>query len=170
MIVFETKLAQILDQLPDITDINGNVFKPRFNWGTQDVLNKFIALPENISKYPLIWLVNGVDSLNVTKDVATRNNCRLIIAKNSDAPNEFNDFQFQTDYDIVLNPLLENIIKALERSGVSRIIDGDYSVERLPNYSETTNETKTLAIWNAITFDCSLELRGDRCINNIKFN
>lgn len=169
MIVFETKLAEIFEQLPDLTDINENVFKPRFNWGTQDVLNKFIALPENVSKYPLIWLVNGSDDIETTKDVATRNNFRLILAKNSDVPNEFNDFQFKTDYDLILNPLLDNVIKALNRSGVSKIIDNKYSVERLPNYSEVTNESKTLAIWNATVFNCSLELRGDRCINNIKF-
>ena len=170
MIVFETKLAEILDQLPLLTDANNNTFKPRFNWGTQDVLNKFITLQENISKYPLIWLVNGIDNLNTTKDVATRNNFRLILAKNSDEPNEFNDFQFQTDYDLMLNPLLENVIKAFERSGVSKIIDNAYTVERLPNYSEVTDENKTLAIWNAIVFNCSLELRGDRCIKQIKFN
>lgn len=169
MIVFETGLASIFDQLPSI-ELNGNTFKPRFNWGTQDVLNKFIALPENVSKYPLIWLVNGVDNQSTQNNKVTRNNTRLVIAKNSDAPNEFNDFQFQTDYDLVLNPLLENIIKSLERSGISKIIDYEYTVRRRPNYSDVTNENKTLPIWNAIVFEASIELKGDRCLKNIKFN
>lgn len=170
MIVFETGLASIFEQLPDIEDINGNTFKPRFNWGTQDVLNKFISLPENVSKYPLIWLVNGVDNQSTNNKQVTRNNTRLILAKNSDAPDEFNDFQFQTDYDLVLNPLLDNIIKALERSGISKIIDYNYTVQRLPNYSEVTDENKTLAIWNAIVFEASIELKGNRCLKQIKFN
>lgn len=169
MIVFEEVLEQIFEQLPNITDVNGNEFKPRFNWGTQDVLNKFIALPENISKYPLIWLVSsGVENHSVANNRANKN-VRLILAKNSDTPNEFNDFIFKTDYKLILNPLLENVIKALERNGKTKILDYDYSVEKLTNYSEGNNEAKTVAIWNVIVFDVDLEIDGKKCIKTIKF-
>lgn len=169
MIVTETALASIFEQLPDVESVNGSTFKPRFDWGTQDVLNKFISLPESISKYPLIWLVNDEENHSVSNSNTTRNT-RLIIAKNSDAPDEFNDFQYQTDYKLILDPLLENIIKALQKSGISKIVDYEYTVQRLPNYKEVVGETKTLAIWNAIVFEANIEFKSNRCLKNIKFN
>ena len=169
MIVFETALDSIIEKMPLIEDANGNTFKIRFDWGTQDVLNKFIVIPENVSKYPLIWLVVGKESHNLANKRITRVT-KLVIAKNSDTPNEFNRFQYKTDFDKMLNPILENLIKALERSGISKIIDYDFDVERMPNFSEVTNETKTVAIWNAIVFEANIEMHGKRCIRDIKFN
>lgn len=169
MIVFETGLASIFNQLPMITDVSGNVFKTRFEWGTQDVLNAFIAIPDTVSKYPLIWLVNGTESHNLSNKRVNRRT-KLVIAKESEAPNEFNGFIFKTEYENILNPVLENVIKAIERSGVSKLIDYDYQVQRLPNYSEVAKEGKTVAIWNAIVFEANIELRDDRCLKTINFN
>ena len=171
MIVFETALASIFDQLPIITDqaTPPNEFKPRFEWGTQDVLNKFITLADTTSKYPLIWLVNGTENHTVSNKRVQRQT-RIVIAKESESPNDFNRLLFQTEFDLILNPVLEKILKALERSGISKIVNYDYTVQRMPNYSEVLNEGKTVAIWNAIVFEANIELHGQRCLKTINFN
>jgi len=170
MIVFEEKLGDILDLLPVVKDANDNEFKPFYNWGTQDVLNKYLTIEKNQLNYPLIWLVNGKDEYDEFRQKAKRNNARLVIAMHSDKVDEFNPFIYQTDYKMILNPLLDNIIKALERSNISNIYEGSYSIERLPNYSVTSrgDKNKTVDIWNAIVFDCSIEINS-KCLKQIKF-
>lgn len=165
IIEVETALASIFEQLPPVYDALNNEFKVKFNWGTQDVLNKYIALPESTSKYPLIWLVNGENEANTANSRVNRT-IRLILAKNSDFPEQFNDFQYQTDYRVVLTPLLKNVLKVLERSGISRIT-GNFTYDYLPNYSETEGKTKTLGYWNAIVLDVPIELHGQRCLRTI---
>jgi hypothetical protein len=53
MIVFEKSLG--VNKF--ITQLENGSFPIRYDWGTLDVLNKFLILPENVSKYPLIWLI-----------------------------------------------------------------------------------------------------------------
>ena len=50
MIVFEEKMREIIGLMPCITDANNNKFDVRYDWGTIDVLNKFLLLKENKSK------------------------------------------------------------------------------------------------------------------------
>ena len=43
MIVVENTLKQIFSQLPQVPDSSDKLFKPKFNWGSQEALNLFIA-------------------------------------------------------------------------------------------------------------------------------
>jgi hypothetical protein len=169
MIVFEERLGEIMDFLPSITDANGNDFKPFFNWGTQDVLNKYLALPKTQEVYPLIWLVTGIDE-GKTNNTSIIRDTRLILAMHSDKQDYFNPEIYKTDFKVVLNPLLNNVVKALEKSGISEIQDLKYKVERMPNYSVSTQgeKTKTVDVWNAIVFDCKIRLK-DGTINQMIF-
>jgi hypothetical protein len=169
MIVFEEKIGEILDLLPSITDANGGSFKPFFNWGTQDVLNKYLALPKTQEVYPLIWLVTGVDE-GKTNNTSIIRDTRLILAMHSDKQDYFNPEIYKTDFKVVLNPLLENVIKALEKSGISEIQDLKYKIERMPNYSVSTQgeKTKTVDVWNAILFDCKIRIK-EGAINQMIF-
>jgi len=169
MIVFEEKLGEILDLLPGIIDANGNTFKPFFNWGTQDILNKYLTLPKNQDTYPLIWLVPASDEAK-TNNTSVVRDVELILAMHSDKQDYFNPEIYQTDYKVVLNPLLENVIKALEKSGVSEVQDLKYKYDKHPNYSVTIQgeKTKTVDVWNVIVLKCKLRLK-DGAINQIIF-
>lgn len=169
MIVFEERLGEILDLLPSITDANNGSFKPFFNWGTQDVLNKYLALPKTQEVYPLIWLVTGIDE-GKTNSTSIIRDTRLILAMHSEKQDYFNPEIYQTDFKVVLNPLLENVVKALEKSGISEIQDLKYKIERMPNYSVSTQgeKTKAVDVWNAIVFDCKIRLK-DGAINQMIF-
>lgn len=167
MIVFEERLGELFDLLPVVTDANDNEFKPTFMWGTQDVLNKYLTLPMEQSKYPLIWLVNGEDNYDSMKP-NIRRETRLVIAMRSDKVDEFNPFIYETDYKMILNPVLDNVLTALQNSTISFFYDREFTVQRLPNYSVNNNGNGMIDIWNAIVLDCSIDI-NNQCLLPIKF-
>ncbi len=168
MISFEEKIRELVKQMPDFVDGNGT-FPIRYDWGTIDVLNKFLLLKENVSKYPLIWLVTGSRTQDVIRNTVT-SKARFIIATRSNKVDEFNEFQYQTDYIKILVPTYENFIKLLTRSGISRLIGDTNECEIVPNYS-FNNKDGLITIWNAISVDIEIEISGNQCIKqNIKFN
>ena len=167
MIVFEEKMRELIALMP--SRIQGSkTFPIRYDWGTIDVLNKFLILKENVSKYPLIWLVTSKDTNDLVRNKVTRN-ARFVIATRSNDENGFNLQQYQTDYTGILIPVYENFIKLLNSSGISKIVDNSVDKELKPNYSVNDNGKGLITIWNAIVLDVEVEL-SNGCINqNIKF-
>lgn len=164
MIVTETALRSIFEQLPTVSDSNSKQFKPKFNWGSQDALNLFITTTKE--KYPLIWLVESTETVNIN---STERDIRLILAKNSNHQTNTNPIIWDSEFTTTLNPLLKNVITALERSGITTIVNNEYKVSRLANYSEETKKNKTVDVWNVIVFECKIRLNEKQCLKNIKF-
>jgi hypothetical protein len=169
MIIFEQRLGELVELLPSYADSNSNVFEIRYEWGTVDVLNKFLVMPENVSKYPLIWLVNGTDSHELREPRVTRN-CRIIIATNSDKQDSFNDFIYKTDYETLLIPVMENLLQSFKQSGISILSNDNITTQYLPNYSINDNGKGMIYVWNAISLECELSFNNQQCINKIFFN
>jgi len=173
MIVPETLLREIFSQIPDVvyTDVNrGETSIPvKYHWGGQDDLNLYMK-QESGNTTPLIWLVQGskdeMQAGDLTRDI------KLILAKSSEHKTSMNPIVWDTEFVNFLNPLLENVIKALERSGVTQPEGRKYSVYREANYSEYEREgkTKTIDHWNVIILECTLLLNENfQCINTINF-
>ena len=129
MIVVEEHLKNIFDQLPLIKG-----FKPKFNWGSQDTLNLYLSQLKQTNKYPLIWLVESPDNIGMYSKTIEKS-VKLIIAKQSVHVTNTNPIIWETEFKEVLNPLLENVIKALERSTITEIKDSKYKIQRITNYS-----------------------------------
>lgn len=163
MIVVENSLKLIFDQLPLISN-----FKPKFNWGSQDTLNLYISQLKQTNKYPLIWLVESPDNVGLyTKKV--EKSVKLIIAKQSVHATSTNPIIWETEFNDVLNPLLENVIKALERSTITEIKDSKYKIQRISNYSEDNGKNaKTIDNWNVIILELDVYF-NDNCLKPIKF-
>lgn len=172
MIVFETAIDAIVNVLPKSVDAKGTERFIQFGWGTIEELNKYLLLPSNRSKYPLIWLATGKDTNDLREPSVTRR-ARLIFATRSTNSSELNRYQFRNDFDVILQPVLDNFLYALTHSGISRFNDKDFETERLPNYSDGTileSQTKQIAVWNAITLDAEITInRSIECLNNITF-
>lgn len=168
MISFEEKIRDLVKLMPAFVDGNGN-YPIRYDWGTIDVLNKFLLLKENISKYPLIWLVTGTRTQDRIRNTVS-SKARFIIATRSNKSDEFNEFQYQTDYVKVLIPVYENFIKVLDRSAVSTIIGDTNDAEIVPNFSFTNNNKGLITIWNAIYIDIEVKIEGNKCLNTVKFD
>jgi hypothetical protein len=167
MIVFEEKMRELILLLPQNVNTNGS-FPIKYDWGTIDILNKFLSLKTNASKYPLIWLVISSDTDDLLRPRVTRK-ARFVIATRSAEVDEFNNYQYRTDYAFVLIPVYNDFITLLKRSGISKII-GDTVVKELkPNFSFLDNDKGLITTWNALVIDLEIELTNG-CINqNIKF-
>lgn len=173
MIVVETTLREIFTQLPQVT-IDAKPYSVRFSWGSQKDCNLHLASIKTTNKYPLIWLVQSTEGANFANHTVERN-IRLLIAKNNHHSKSTNPPVWDSEFENVLNPLLKNVITALEKSGVTTIVGSTYKVERRANYSET-DEKNTYAIdnWNVIVFDAKVRFteKADgtpNCINTIRF-
>lgn len=168
MITFEENLGKLIQLLPVVT-IGDNDYSIKYNWGTQEVLNKYLTTNKENS-YPLIWLIVGRDT-NEIKGKNISRNARIVIATRSMNKEEFNEFQFQTYYKEILHPIQLNLIKVLERSGISQIIDDTYNSEFIPNYSFENSEGGLVDIWNAIVLNIEISFNTDyQCrIKQVKF-
>ena len=163
MIVVEEYLKNIFDQLPLIKG-----FKPKFNWGSQDALNLYLSQLKQTNKYPLIWLVESPDNIGMYSKTIEKS-VKLIIAKQSVHTTNTNPIIWETEFKEVLNPLLENVIKALERSTITEIKDSKYKIQRITNYSEDNGKNaKTIDNWNVIILELDVYFK-ENCLKQIKF-
>ena len=164
MIVFEEKLRELVALMPQWN----NTHTVRYDWGTIDVLNKFLLLKESVSKYPLIWLVTSKDTDDLLRNRVTRN-ARFVIATRSNDVDGFNSQQYQTDYKEVLIPVYNDFVTLLNKSGITKIVGSTIDKELKPNFSLNDNGKGLITIWNAIVLDLEVEIT-DGCIKqNIKF-
>lgn len=159
MIVTETILKSVFSQLPDYKN-----FPIRYEWGDQPDLILYLKTISG-NKYPLIWLVSGDQTVDRYGKKVTRK-CRLILAKDSQHVTNRNPKVWETEFVDCLNPLLENVYKALESSGVITILSID-NERREANYTEE-DLMKCTDFWNVIILDITLRFT-DNCINTIKF-
>ena len=168
MITFEESLGKLVQLLPNVK-IGATDYTIKYNWGTQEVLNKYLITNKENS-YPLIWLIVGRDSNDIYNKNISRK-ARIVIATRSMNKEEFNEFQFQTYYKEILYPIQMNLIKALRRSGISTIIDDVYNSEFVPNYSFEDSEGGLVDIWNAIVLNLEISFVTDyQCrIKQVKF-
>lgn len=164
MIVFEEKIRELIALMPAWE----NTHPIRYDWGTIDVLNKFLILKESVSKYPLIWLVTSKDTDDLLRNRVTRN-ARFVIATRSNDVDGFNSQQYQTDYSKVLIPVYNDFITLLESSRISKIVGSTIDKELKPNYSVNDNGKGLVTIWNAIVLDLEIELTAGCIKQNIKF-
>ena len=156
---------------------NGNKFrnpyhgqspsKVKFMFGTQKELN--VWLNANSDKYPLVWLVYPIEESykNDPSGSYTYKASRLIFAINSNST-DLVQFRLQTTR-FILDQLTKKFTALMRNSTFRRYISIDKQSEITekfyPNYS--TNEqkdSKTIDIWDAISFDCDLHLIPN-CIN-----
>ena len=169
MIVFEDQLARLIEVLPPITDAKSNQYPIIFNWGTEEVLESYLALKGKLS-FPLVWLVEGEDT-NDLREPSVKRKSRIVILTESQAPNEFNPYQHKYDYDVILQPVLNNLLIALEQSGISRYDNQTFKTRRVKKYSLREEKKNLVFICNAIVLDAEITFSGvSSCLRTINFN
>lgn len=164
MIVFEEKVRELVALMPQWNSTH----TVRYDWGTIDVLNKFLVLKESVSKYPLIWLVTSKDTDDLLRNRVTRN-ARFVIATRSNDVDGFNAQQYQTDYKEVLIPVYNNFIALLNKSGITKIVGSTIDKELKPNFSLNDNGKGLITVWNALVLDLEIEIISGCIKENIKF-
>lgn len=168
MIVFEDQLHRIVEILPPVVDAKNNPYRPQFNWGTEEVLANYLALKGKLS-FPLIWLVEGED-INDLREPSVKRRAKIVILNESQAPNEFNPYQHQYDYDRILQPIANNLLKALDESGISRWDNQTFKTRRVKKYSLREDKKNLLFICNAIVLEAEITFSGvSSCLRTINF-
>lgn len=168
MTTTEDVLRELFTQLPPALDSNDNPFEVKFNWGNQDDLNLYLSQFKTTTKYPLIWLVDGDEEIDIYSTEINRKT-RLIIAKQSVHQTNTNPIVWDSEFKNTLNPLLENVLKCLNQSGKTMIKGGKHKVRRDANYSNKDQIGATIDPWNVIILDFDLVIFPYSCIGEIKF-
>jgi hypothetical protein len=169
MIIFEDQLARIIEVLPPLTS-GGLTQKINFGWGTKEVLTQYLTQKGKLS-FPLIWLEEGAD-VNDLREPSVKRNARINIIYESQAPAEFNPYQHEYDFKLILQPILDNLLLALQQSGISRYSDGNFTTQRVKKFSMREEINKNLVfICNAIVLDAEITFSGiSSCLQTIQFN
>jgi hypothetical protein len=168
MIVFEDQLARIVEVLPDVV-VGSQTATLNYGWGTEAVLTKYLTLKGKLS-FPLIWLVEGED-INDLREPSVKRNSRIVILHESQAPSEFNPYQHEYDFKLILQPILDNLLIALSQSGISRYSDDNFKTQRVKNYSMREEDNSLVFICNAIVLDAEITFSGQStCLQTIQFN
>ena len=168
MIVFEDQLARIVEVLPDVV-VGSQTATLNYGWGTEAVLTKYLTLKGKLS-FPLIWLVEGED-VNDLREPSVKRNSRIVILHESQAPSEFNTYQHEYDFKLILQPILDNLLIALRQSGISRYSDDNFKTQRVKNYSMREENNSLVFICNAIVLDAEITFSGQStCLQTIQFN
>lgn len=166
----EKILTDLVGLLPEANFSNGSTAVVQFGWGSQLDLNKHLLAKGKLRKYPLIWLENGKQTENrKTSEIQRR--CRFIIAMNSEKLTNLNPLIWETDFEVTLEPIKENLLTALTNSGKTLLDEANIEVQRYPNFSnEGTNKTKAIDVWNAIAIDCDVNFIQNSCFQTLFFN
>ena len=168
MIIFEDELQRLIELLPNIT-VGANTTNVKFGWGTESVLATYLTMNGKVS-FPLIWLIEGQDN-NDNREPSVTRNSKIVILHESQAPSEFNPYQHEYDFKLILQPIFDNLLIALQQSGISRMDDTNFITQRVKNYSMREVDKSLVYICNAIIFETSITFSGiSSCTQTIQFN
>jgi len=165
---FEEQFERLVNTLPMHINADNTALQIRFDWGSHDKLIEFMAIPENISKYPLIWLVEGKDKEDRVKGTISRD-AKIIIATQSIGVSRRNREIYTMEYSGILNPVKNNLITALECSGISRM-ENEIGVSRIQEYSWNNVDKNAVGdVWMVILIEATITFDTNNCINSIRF-
>jgi len=163
MIVVEHSLKAIIDLIPAI-QINSNLLsKPKFHWGDEDELNRYVQVMKE-GTYPLIWLLPSPDNYEGSLGQDVVKTCSFIIATRETRQSMFNNERYKKSFDLVLQPLTEKLIHSLTVSNITTRIGDKWEIMKLPNYSAESDKNGTIDLWDAIGLTIEVKFHS-----NLKF-
>jgi hypothetical protein len=169
MIVVEHTIQKIVDTIPSI-QINSSLnTKPKFHWGDEDELNRYVQLMKDGS-YPLIWLLPSSDKYEGSLGQDVVKECSFIIATRETRTDLFNNERYKKSFDIVLQPLTKNLIHGLSVSTITSRIGDEWEIMKLPNYSAESEKNGTIDLWDAIALTINVRFSSNlKCLKAIDY-
>lgn len=155
--IIEEKLKELFETLPNVTDLDSTSFEVKVDFGSEK--DCYIFLDDNrdasLASYPLVWIQTPIKSTGRTPKINTK--VRLIIATLSKA--HFTNAQrIEYSFKPLLQPILDNAIKALNRSGFTKLLNTDRE-DRVNHFKYSVNDKNpTTDVWDAITYDVEIEM------------
>jgi len=169
MIVVEHFIRAIVETIPAI-QINPTLLaNAKFHWGDEDELNRYVQLKKEGS-YPLIWLLPSPDNYEGASGQEIVKECSFIIATRETRQDLFNDERYVTSFDLVLQPLTENLIHGLTTSNITERIGNTWEIMKFPNYSAASEKNGTIDIWDAIGLTINVRFKSNlQCLKPISY-
>ena len=173
----EERLLELFDTLPPIK-VGGKCYVVNSEIGTPKDLNRYLNLKrkevENIGGniYPILWIQTPI--LPNGNEFYKEFPLSIVLATltNSEMSNKE---RLKTTFADTLNPLFDNVLKALRMSGFTQILTetGDFNTEfrRSNHYNYGTPEGTqhiTTDIWDAILLECNVSMNTN-CLTNINY-
>tara|TARA_R110000787_G_scaffold261374_1_gene366727 strand:+ start:6057 stop:6569 length:513 start_codon:yes stop_codon:yes gene_type:complete len=169
MIVTEYSIRDIIDMIPNIQINDSLSLKPKFHWGDEDELNRYIQLKKEDS-YPLIWLLPSTDKYEGSRNQYVNKTCSFVIATREIRKELFNDERYIRTFDRVLNPLSAFLIKGLTDSNITDRIGTEFDLFKHPNYSAESESNGTIDIWDAVKLDIEIKFKDNlNCLKAINY-
>ena len=165
MIDAQSRLAELFDTLPDMT-IGSDTFSVRNDWGTQKDLNKWLKLNRNKGKYPLVWLLTPVSDTG-DEDTVSGDYTLILATLNKDV-DMGNRERSRRSFATTLNPLYDNVIKALERGSSIDFVGAERTKTNFYNYSEDDVSHENTEIWDVIKLEVSIGINNN-CLKTIYY-
>ena len=174
-IIVEDRLKELFDTLPVIS-IGGTDYSTVFKYGDQKELMAFLASTrsDTVKPYPLIWYVYPNAETDDGHDQDVSLSLSLVMAVNN-SKNMLNDERKETTYKTILEPLRNNVRKALKSASILNLIaDGEgirFTTTKFPNYSgddNNTNESELTDVWDAIKQVQTVTI-NDNCLKTILY-
>lgn len=160
----EERFIALFDTLPAIGDFSSQkTFKPNFDFGNEldciaflNDMRKRKQAGEEVNTYPLVWLETPIIETGQLPRLNIKP--KIILATLTNA-NYSNRKRLDVTFKPTLLPLLDNVIKALNRSGFTKLINRDREQRtKYFNYGNENNENEVTDIWDAIKFECEIEM------------
>jgi hypothetical protein len=169
MIVVEHMLRAVINTIPEIR-LNDNLSsKPKFHWGDEKELNRYIQLKKDES-YPLIWLLPSPDRYEGSLGQEIIKECTFIIATRETRKELFNDQRYINSFDVVLQPLTENLIHGITVSSITDRTEDTWEIMKFPNYSNDSEKNGTIDLWDAIQLTINVRFKSSiKCLKNINY-
>lgn len=168
MIVGEYVIRSIIDTFPLIQINPTTSLQPKFHWGDEAELNRYIKLKKEAS-YPLIWLLPSEDRYEGSRFQNLVKDCSFIIATRENRVELFNDQRYIKTFDLVLNPLQDYLVQGLTKSDISERVDNNFTIFKHPNYSAESEANATIDIWDAIKLDITVRFKEGKCLKPINY-
>jgi len=169
MIIVEERLRDLFLSLPKIS-VGQKDYAVNFDFGSHKDLLRFMNSERKLKggvQYPIIWLETPIERVNFRNNDITLNGMTLILATLSNSE-QSNLQRLETTFKPTLNPLYDNVIKALKYSGFTQII-GNQEVKQTNfyNYGVDESEHLTTDVWDVIKIELDLIMNGkcSQCIN-----
>lgn len=96
--------------------------------------------------------------------------CSFIIATRETRQSLFNNERYKTSFDLVLQPLTDNLIHGLTVSNATSRIGDNWKILKLPNYSAESEKNGTIDLWDAISLTIDVRFNSNlKCLNAINY-
>jgi len=168
MIIAEQNIKAIISEMPEIEINSSYSNKIQFGEGNKYELTRWL-LEMRDNAYPLIWLLPSKDNYyNLGKELRKR--CKFVIATRETNKDLFNFTRYNKAFEIVLKPTLDYLLKGLQKSSISRVNGQEWTIEKFPNYSESS-ENSPIDLWDALTLEIDVIFDNDiKCLKSINYN